>query len=121
MTPPWRADGCDLEPKACGGEPLSRRLTPARWRGSTPGCSGGPSVTRSRARRFSPLPRDPSMSCSSRRSDTRVPWPPADGQQRPMMHFDFQVGDLDSAVAEAVALGASVAAYQPQDNVRVLL
>jgi predicted enzyme related to lactoylglutathione lyase len=47
-------------------------------------------------------------------------WPPADGQQRPMMHFDFQVGDLDSAVADAVALGASVAAYQPQDSVRVL-
>jgi catechol 2,3-dioxygenase-like lactoylglutathione lyase family enzyme len=48
-------------------------------------------------------------------------WPPADGQQRPMMHFDFQVGDLDSAVAEAVGLGATVAAFQPQDNVRVLL
>lgn len=47
-------------------------------------------------------------------------WPPVDGRQRPMMHLDFQVGDLDSAVAEAVALGASVAAYQPQDNVRVL-
>jgi predicted enzyme related to lactoylglutathione lyase len=48
-------------------------------------------------------------------------WPPADGEQRPMMHFDFQVGDLDSAVAEAVALGAAVAEFQPQDNVRVLL
>lgn len=47
-------------------------------------------------------------------------WPPVDGQQRPMMHFDFQVGDLDSAVAEAVALGATVAADQPRDNVRVL-
>ncbi len=47
-------------------------------------------------------------------------WPPVDGAQRPMMHFDFQVGDLDSAVAEAVALGASVATEQPQDNVRVL-
>ena len=55
-------------------------------------------------------------------ADYQAPvWPPVDGQQRPMMHFDFQVGDLDSAVAEAVALGASVAAYQPQDNVRVLL
>lgn len=47
-------------------------------------------------------------------------WPPVDGRQRPMMHFDFQVGDLDSAVAEAVALGASVAPDQPRDNVRVL-
>ena len=45
-------------------------------------------------------------------------WPPVDGEQRPMMHFDFQVGDLDSAVAEAVALGASVATAQPQENVR---
>src|SRR3954452_9008032 len=48
-------------------------------------------------------------------------WPPVDGQQRPMMHFDFQVGDLDAAVADAVALGATVATAQPQENVRVLL
>jgi predicted enzyme related to lactoylglutathione lyase len=48
-------------------------------------------------------------------------WPPVAGQQRPMMHFDFQVGDLDSAVAEALALGATVATAQPQENVRVLL
>lgn len=48
-------------------------------------------------------------------------WPPADGQQRAMMHFDFQVGDLTSAVAEAEALGAKLADFQPQDNVRVLL
>ncbi|WP_236578319.1 VOC family protein [Streptomyces tendae] len=48
-------------------------------------------------------------------------WPPADGEQRPMMQFDFQVGDLDSAVAEAVALGATPAEDQPQENVRVLL
>jgi hypothetical protein len=34
--------------------------------------------------------------------------------------FDFQVGDLDSAVSEALALGATVADHQPQDNVRVL-
>jgi hypothetical protein len=48
-------------------------------------------------------------------------WPPVDGAQRPMMHFDFQVGDLDSAVEDAVALGATPADAQPQDNVRVLL
>jgi hypothetical protein len=47
-------------------------------------------------------------------------WPPAAGEQRPMMHMDFQVGDLDTAVREAVALGAVVAEYQPQENVRVL-
>jgi len=48
-------------------------------------------------------------------------WPPEPGEQRPMMHFDFQVGDLDSAEAEALALGADVAEHQPQSNVRVLI
>ncbi|MFF9501189.1 VOC family protein [Streptomyces sp. NPDC014656] len=47
-------------------------------------------------------------------------WPPADGDQRPMTPFDFQVGDLDSAVAEAVALGATLAEIPPRENVRVL-
>jgi hypothetical protein len=37
-----------------------------------------------------------------------------------MMHFDFQVDDLDSATADAISLGATVADYQPQKNVRVL-
>ena len=48
-------------------------------------------------------------------------WPPLPGKQRPMMHLDFQVGDLDAAVADAVALGAMLALHQPQSNVRVLL
>lgn len=56
-------------------------------------------------------------------ADGYVPpvWPPVDGSQRPMMHFDFQVGHLDSAVADAVELGATLATHQPQENVRVLL
>jgi hypothetical protein len=50
-------------------------------------------------------------------ADYRSPvWPPMDGEQRPMMHVDFQVGDLDSAVDDAIALGASPAAAQPQEN-----
>ena len=48
-------------------------------------------------------------------------WPPAPGEQRTMMHLDIQVADLDAAAAGAVALGARVADFQPQDNVRVLL
>jgi catechol 2,3-dioxygenase-like lactoylglutathione lyase family enzyme len=47
-------------------------------------------------------------------------WPPVDGAQRPMMHLDFQVGDLETAVADAITLGATLAASQPQDNVRVM-
>ncbi len=38
-----------------------------------------------------------------------------------MMHLDVEVDELDAAVAEAIALGASVAEYQPQENMRVLL
>ena len=38
-----------------------------------------------------------------------------------MMHFDFQVADLDAAVTEAVRLGATVAEHQPQEHVRVML
>jgi len=54
-------------------------------------------------------------------ADYRRPvWPPENGQQRPMMHLDFQVADLDEAVTEAIALGATVAGHQPQANVRVL-
>jgi len=54
-------------------------------------------------------------------SDYKRPvWPPRSGEQRPMMHFDFQVDDLESAVADAVALGATVAQHQPQNHVRVL-
>jgi hypothetical protein len=54
-------------------------------------------------------------------SDYQRPvWPPQDGQQRPMMHFDFQVAELDAAVEEAIALGATLAEHQPQENVRVL-
>jgi catechol 2,3-dioxygenase-like lactoylglutathione lyase family enzyme len=48
-------------------------------------------------------------------------WPPAPGQQRTMMHLDIEVADLEDAVAEAVALGARVAGFQPQASVRVLL
>jgi hypothetical protein len=48
-------------------------------------------------------------------------WPPVEGAQRPMLHLDFQVGDLDEATQEALALGAALATSQPQQNVRVLI
>jgi catechol 2,3-dioxygenase-like lactoylglutathione lyase family enzyme len=51
----------------------------------------------------------------------RPVWPPVDGAQRPMMHLDFQVGDLDAAVDEALALGATLAPTQPRENVCVLI
>jgi predicted enzyme related to lactoylglutathione lyase len=51
----------------------------------------------------------------------RPTWPNADGQQQMMMHLDFEVSDLDAAVAHALELGAEQASYQPQNDVRVML
>lgn len=48
-------------------------------------------------------------------------WPPVAGRQRPMMHLDVQVGDLEEAAREAVDLGARLADAQPNPGVRVLL
>jgi catechol-2,3-dioxygenase len=48
-------------------------------------------------------------------------WPAADGRQQMMMHIDVAVDDLAGAVADAVDLGATLAEYQPQEDVRVLL
>lgn len=47
-------------------------------------------------------------------------WPPEPDRQRPMAHLDFQVDDLEAAVAEALALGATLSATQPNPQVRVL-
>jgi hypothetical protein len=38
-----------------------------------------------------------------------------------MMHLDIEVDDLEAAGAHAVAVGATLADYQPQDDVRVYL
>lgn len=51
----------------------------------------------------------------------RPVWPNAPGAQQMMLHLDFEVEDLAVAVEDAIALGAELADFQPQDNVRVLL
>jgi catechol 2,3-dioxygenase-like lactoylglutathione lyase family enzyme len=48
-------------------------------------------------------------------------WPTEGGEQLMMMHLDIEVDDLDEGVAWAVAAGATVAAHQPQADVRVML
>jgi catechol-2,3-dioxygenase len=48
-------------------------------------------------------------------------WPTAAGRQQMMMHIDIAVDDLAGAVADAVELGATLAGFQPQEDVRVLL
>jgi hypothetical protein len=51
----------------------------------------------------------------------RPVWPAAEGRQQMMMHIDVAVDDLAAAVADAVGLGATLAGFQPQEDVRVLL
>ena len=51
----------------------------------------------------------------------RPTWPAGPGDQQMMTHLDIEVDDLDAARAHAVAAGATLAEYQPQDNVRVHL
>ncbi len=51
----------------------------------------------------------------------RPTWPPVDGEQRMMAHLDIKVDDLESAGAHALALGATLADFQPQEGVRVYL
>lgn len=52
--------------------------------------------------------------------DYRPPvWPERPGQQQKMLHLDIRVDDLDAAGSHAIAAGATLAGYQPQDDVRV--
>jgi catechol 2,3-dioxygenase-like lactoylglutathione lyase family enzyme len=51
----------------------------------------------------------------------RPTWPSTDGAQQMMAHLDIRVDDLGAAVDHAVAAGATVAGFQPQDHVRVCL
>lgn len=51
----------------------------------------------------------------------RPTWPSTEGEQQMMAHLDIEVDDLDAAGAHAVATGATLADFQPQDGVRVYL
>jgi catechol 2,3-dioxygenase-like lactoylglutathione lyase family enzyme len=51
----------------------------------------------------------------------RPAWPAGPGEQQMQLHLDIGATDLDAGVARAEALGARLAAYQPQDDVRVML
>jgi catechol 2,3-dioxygenase-like lactoylglutathione lyase family enzyme len=48
-------------------------------------------------------------------------WPAGPDDQHMQMHLDIEVDDLASACEEAVAAGAVLAEFQPQDDVRVLI
>jgi catechol 2,3-dioxygenase-like lactoylglutathione lyase family enzyme len=48
-------------------------------------------------------------------------WPAGAGDQQMQLHLDIEVDDLAAAVALATGAGATLAEFQPQDDVRVLL
>jgi|SRR5579875_1386532 len=48
-------------------------------------------------------------------------WPSVPGEQQIMEHVDVAVDDLEEAVRWALEMGARLAEYQPQEDVRVML
>ncbi|WBQ02652.1 VOC family protein [Kribbella sp. CA-293567] len=51
----------------------------------------------------------------------RPVWPAEEGKPQMQVHLDLEVDDLDQAVEHAIDAGAELAAYQPQERVRVML
>lgn len=48
-------------------------------------------------------------------------WPAGPGDQQMMLHLDIEAEDLAAACEHALGCGATMAEFQPQENVRVLL
>lgn len=69
--------------------------------------------------------RDPAggVSVSFQLEAGHVPptWPAQPGDQQMQLHLEIKVDDLEGAQAFAVECGATVAEFQPQDDVRVCL
>jgi catechol 2,3-dioxygenase-like lactoylglutathione lyase family enzyme len=61
------------------------------------------------------------LSFQTEDAHVRPTWPAGPGDQQMQMHLDIEVDDLETAGAEAVAAGAVLADYQPQEEVRVYL
>ena len=51
----------------------------------------------------------------------RPVWPARTGEQQMSVHLDIRVDDLEAACAHAEQAGATLAGFQPQENVRVYL
>lgn len=51
----------------------------------------------------------------------RPVWANEAGQPQMQFHLDVGVRDVETAVEDALKLGADLAAHQPQDDVRVML
>jgi hypothetical protein len=69
------------------------------------------------------VPPDGSSGLSFQREPVyeRPTWPAVRGRQQMMLHLDIEVDNLETAGAQAVAAGAALADFQPQEDVRVYL
>jgi catechol 2,3-dioxygenase-like lactoylglutathione lyase family enzyme len=63
----------------------------------------------------------PGLSFQTEPLYTPPTWPSTDERQQMMVHLDIRVDDLDAGQEHALAAGATLADYQPQDDVRVFL
>jgi len=63
----------------------------------------------------------PTLNFEYERHFARPVWPSVPGQQTASQHLDIEAGDLAAGVDWALAHGAVLAEFQPQDDVRVLL
>ena len=63
----------------------------------------------------------PGLSFQTETAYARPTWPAGPTDQQMQMHLDIEVDDLDAAVAHALSAGATLAEYQPQEDVRVFL
>jgi catechol 2,3-dioxygenase-like lactoylglutathione lyase family enzyme len=61
------------------------------------------------------------LSFQTESSYVRPTWPAGPSDQQMMMHLEVRVDDLEGAAAHANACGATLADYQPQEDVRVYL
>jgi catechol 2,3-dioxygenase-like lactoylglutathione lyase family enzyme len=63
----------------------------------------------------------PGLSFQLESAYRRPVWPAGPGDQQMSVHLDIGVDDLDAGCAHAAEVGAELAAFQPQDDVRVHL
>ncbi|MEV6693699.1 VOC family protein [Micromonospora sp. NPDC051196] len=61
------------------------------------------------------------LSFQRERAYVRPTWPAEPGRQQMSMHLEIGVTDLAAALDHALACGATLADYQPQEDVRVCL
>lgn len=71
--------------------------------------------------KLSPPGGGPGLSFQTEVAYVKPTWPAGPGDQQMMVYLDIEVDDLDAAGAHAVAAGAVLTEYQPQDDVRVYL